>query len=201
MSTIKRIQSSRANGARSKGPATPEGKRRSSKNATRHGLLANSIVMEGESRASFDALLAQHVERFQPADGVEFGFIEEMVAAHWRQRRAWAIETRILENRVKEKQAGDEIDRMAAAFTDLAATPGLGLIHRYETRLHCSSQRGLHNFLLVRTAIPNEPSSGDANLPIGAVTPKVGQALSPANPENHEPPPIPSPPAYNTDNT
>jgi hypothetical protein len=179
MSSLKRILSSRANGARSTGPATPEGKRRSSRNSIRHGLLAGCVVMENESRASFDALLAQHVERFQPADGVELGFIEDMVAAQWRQRRAWALETRIFENRVKAQQPGDEIDRMATAFTDLASSPALSLMHRYETRVHCSYQRGLHNLILVRTAIPNEPSPisghpGNGQLQIGpAASPTV----------------------------
>lgn len=158
MSSLRLTLAARSNGARSMGPATPQGKRRSSQNAVRHGLLARCIVMENESRASFDALLAQHIERLRPADGVEFGFIEEMTAAYWRMRRAWALETRMLEQRVAAQRPGDEIDRIAAAFTDLTATPGLGLMHRYETRLHCIYQRALHNLLLLRAAIPNEPN-------------------------------------------
>jgi len=161
MPSLRLTLAARANGARSNGPATPEGKRRSSQNATRHGLLARCVVMQNESRAGFDALLAQHLDRYQPADGVEFGFIEEMVAAYWRMRRAWALETRIFENRVAAQQPGDELDRMAAAFTDLANQPSLGLMHRYETRLHCIYQRALQNFLLLRAAapaIPNEPN-------------------------------------------
>ena len=158
MSSVRLTLAARANGARSRGPATPEGKRRASQNATRHGLLARCIVMENESRTAFEALLAQHLERLQPADGLEFGFIEEMAAAYWRMRRAWALETRIFENHAKAQPPGDEIDRMAAVFTDPAAHPGLGLMHRYETRLHCIYQRALHNFLLLRAAIPNEPN-------------------------------------------
>ena len=161
MPSLRLTLAARANGARSKGPLTPEGKRRSSQNAIRHGLLANCLMLQDESRAAFDALLAQHLDRLQPADGVEYGFIEEMVAAYWRMRRAWALETRMLENRVAAQPPGDEIDRMATAFTDLANQPALGLMHRYETRLHCIYQRALHNFLLLRAAapaIPNEPN-------------------------------------------
>jgi len=158
MSSLRLTLAARANGARSRGPATPEGKRRSSQNAIRHGLLARCIVMENESRTAFDALLAQHLHRLQPADGLEFGFIEEMAAAYWRMRRAWALETRIFENHAKAQPPGDEIDRMAAAFTDPATHSGLALMHRYETRLHCIYQRALHNFLLLRAAIPNEPN-------------------------------------------
>ena len=157
MRSLRRINSSRANGARSRGPITPEGKQRSSANALRHGLLAKCLVMENESIECFDELVTQHQERFAPADGVEFAMIEEMVAANWRMRRAWALETRIFENHAKAQPPGDEIDRMAAIFTDPATNPGLGLMHRYETRLHCIYQRALHNFLLLRLAIPNEP--------------------------------------------
>ena len=166
MSSLRRILSSRANGARSRGPATSQGKQRSAQNAVRHGLLARCIVMQNESRESFEAHLAQHVDRLQPADDVEYGMIEEMAAASWRMRRAWALETRMLDNAVAAPGsagdpatgASDPIDRMAAAFTTLAATPALGLIHRYETRLHMMYQRSLHNLLLLRTVIPNEPS-------------------------------------------
>jgi hypothetical protein len=157
MSSLRRVLASRANGARSRGPVSPLGKQRSSQNALRHGLLARCVVLENESRESFEALLSQHLDRLQPADGVEFGMVEEMVAAFWRMRRTWAMETRILENQIASQSPEGQIDRMAGAFTDLAASPALGLMHRYETRLHCMYQRALHNLLLLRSAgMPNE---------------------------------------------
>jgi hypothetical protein len=56
-------------------------------------LLARIVVLENESPDGFAEVLTDHLERFQPADGVEFGITEEMVAAWWRVRRAWSIET------------------------------------------------------------------------------------------------------------
>ena len=66
MSSLRRINSSRANGARSRGPITPEGKERASANALRHGLLAECVVLENESNQCFDDLVTQHIERFAP---------------------------------------------------------------------------------------------------------------------------------------
>src|ERR1017187_2811475 len=99
-SSLRRILASRANGAGSQGPSTPQGKQRSSQNAIRHGLLARCIVLDKESRPAFEALLTQPLYSLQPADGGEFGMVEEMVASYWRMRRAWAIETRSEERRV-----------------------------------------------------------------------------------------------------
>jgi hypothetical protein len=158
MSSFRRIQASRANGRLALGPISPEGKHISSQNALRHGLLAQCIVMESESAENFDALLHQLIDRLQPADGVEFGMIEEMAAAYWRMRRAWAIETRMLENKTAAQPEGDTLDRMAAAIADPAAAPTLALVHRYEARLHLMYQRALHNLFLLRAAVPNEPS-------------------------------------------
>jgi len=163
MSSLRRILSSRANGARSRGPKTLEGKQRSSRNAIRHGLLAKCVLLGNESRECFESLLAQHLDRYGPVDGVELGFIEEMVAASWRLRRIWATETRLLDNAIQDQQSPDELGRLAAAFSTLASTPELALIHRYETRLHTIYQRSLYNLLLLRTAMPNEPSSISAN--------------------------------------
>jgi hypothetical protein len=81
MSSLRRVQSSKADGARSKGPSTPAGKQRSSLNALRHGMCAKCIVLDHESRDNFLVLVQQHTGLFQPANEVEVGMIEEMCAA------------------------------------------------------------------------------------------------------------------------
>src|SRR5689334_20406861 len=92
MSSKRRIEASRRNGARSQGPKTEAGKSRSSHNATRHGLLAERVVLEDESQENFQIVVNDYVQKFQPRDGVEFGMIEEMSASYWRLHRAMAIE-------------------------------------------------------------------------------------------------------------
>lgn len=159
MSSLRRILASRANAARSTGPVTAQSKRKSSQNATTHGLLARHIGMRDESPEVFQAVLNDHLRRLQPADGVEAGMVEEMVASYWRLRRAWALETRLLENEAAAQPSADALDRITYAFADLAAKPSLALMHRYQTRLHLNYQRALHNMLLLRAAtVPNEPN-------------------------------------------
>jgi hypothetical protein len=152
MSSQERKTASRANGARSKGPITPAGKSRSSKNATRHGLFAKCVVLDCESREDFDSLLGDFVARFRPADDVELGLVEEMLSAFWRQRRIWAIETRIMDDAISTQPPdNDDMSRLTDAFTAVAAQPNLGLIHRYETRLHRIFQRALANLIQMRS--------------------------------------------------
>ena len=192
MSSLKRILSSRANGARSRGPVTPAGKQASSLNAVRHGLLAKCVVLPTESRVGFDILLDQHIQRFSPIDDVELGVIEEMVASLWRLRRTWAIETRLHADAINAQEPGDEIGRLAAAFTALAASPQLGLLHRYEARLHHMRQRALENIYLLRsTQLANEPAF-DPPSPDSAADPTPATPTAPATPATPAPAPTPS---------
>ena len=106
-SSYRRILASRANGAHSRGPRTPRGKARSSQNAIHHGLLAKCVVLNGESDEGFQLLLSHHLARFAPADDVDRGFVDEMAAASWRLRRAWALETRLFDQAVEDQPPGD----------------------------------------------------------------------------------------------
>jgi len=62
----KRSQASRINGARSRGPKTPEGKARSSQNAIQHGLLAANILITDECRHNFKALSDLLIQQLNP---------------------------------------------------------------------------------------------------------------------------------------
>ena len=192
MSSVRRILSSRTNGSRSSGPVTVEGKRRSAQNAVSHGLLCRQIVMKDESPECFEVVMRDHLDRLKPADGVEFAMVEEMVASHWRLRRAWALEARLLENEAAAQTDVDPLDRLANAFADLSAKPSLGLMHRYQTRLHLNYQRALYNMLLLRaTTVPNDATVPNEPSPISEQT-----SLAEANIQVHC---LPAPEEHNAD--
>lgn len=71
MPTDKQIEATRINGAKSNGPATPEGKEASSRNARKHGFSARKFILEQEDFAEFNGLLTAYRDRFRPADRVE----------------------------------------------------------------------------------------------------------------------------------
>ena len=179
---------SRANGRRSRGPVTAAGKQRSSQNAVRHGLLARCLVLQDESPEGFRQAHDEHVAQLQPANPLELAIIDEMVAAMWRMRRAWAIETNLMET---ASSTSDPLQRITDAFKELAATPALSLLHRYETRLHMVYQRALKNLLLLRSLSPAEAAE-----PIELPPPPSPEPTPPA-PEppapSLEPDPAPSP--------
>src|SRR5579872_5516628 len=65
MRTPKQIAASRAKGARSKAPITAQGKRNSSRNGIRHGLLAKAVLLKDEHTGRFidllNDLIAKHL--------------------------------------------------------------------------------------------------------------------------------------------
>ena len=70
----------RANGARSEGPATEEGKAKSARNAVKHGLTSNVLIHTTESREKMDELQAYRDE-YQPQGQTETDLVDELSAA------------------------------------------------------------------------------------------------------------------------
>jgi hypothetical protein len=148
MATQRQIDAARRNGAKSRGPVTAEGKMRASRNALRHGLRSDKLlVLRNESEQNWDDLLGACLRCFEPADDFESELVHEIAAARWRMRRAWAVETGLFDAQMDTQNAKlrescgvvDEGARLAAAFTALADnTSALNLVTRYETRLRRS---------------------------------------------------------------
>jgi hypothetical protein len=189
----KRALASRANGAKSRGPKTEQGKRRSAQNSLRHGLLAKCILLDNECRDTFQIVHQYHLEKFNPADDVEHSAVEEMVAAAWRLRRIWTIETALFDNKIGSRTDPTSRDRMAAAFSELAAGNELNLLDRYEARLHRAYQRALSNFLALRefdaTPLPNEPDAEiDTADPVAQPEAAPSESPLPNEPNKQTPP-------------
>ncbi len=104
-----------------------------------------------------------------------------MAAAYWRQRRAWAIETRLLDDAVQARASDDELGRICAAYRELSTSPDLRSIQRYETRLHRIFQRALYNLLLLRAAAPLQDPDSQSAAEVGRVSGPVS-GLPPAVP-------------------
>jgi hypothetical protein len=102
MSSQRRIDSSRRNGALSRGPITEAGKSRSSRNNLRHGILAQTVVLENEDKNAFIEYLIAFEDEHQPGDQTELDLVETMAVARWRVRRLWAMEKANLEEEMKQ---------------------------------------------------------------------------------------------------
>jgi hypothetical protein len=151
-SSLRRIAASRANGARSRGPVTAQGKQRSSKNAATHGFASASIVLTTEDWPSYLQCREAFIQRFQPVDDVELGLVEEMVAARWRQQRIWALESAAIDDELDAQRP--EVDRTYSAITPDVRTVlafarladesrALALMGRYEARYSRQFYRAL----------------------------------------------------------
>jgi hypothetical protein len=93
-----RAAASRANGARSRGPRTVEGKARSARNALKHGLRAEQhVVVLEEDRDEFATLETALAAELAP-DGALQSFLARRVArAAWRLARADRVEAELFE--------------------------------------------------------------------------------------------------------
>lgn len=166
MSSDLKSQSARANGAKSRGPVTPEGLAKSSRNSLSHGLSAQSVVLPAESSEEFQILLNAHIHQFQPANHVEMELVRVMVIARWRLRRILAIETSLLANELVRRaediddefseMTGDE--RLAWVFQRLADNgQSLALLARYEGTLGRAFDRAFKQLNVLRSAGTHPP--------------------------------------------
>jgi hypothetical protein len=150
---------SRANGAHSQGPASPQGKLNSSRNALRHGLHAKTLVLSNEDADTFDALLAGYLAEHQPETITEYDLVTEMAFAKWRQYRSWITETGAINKEMADTNAAitaayehfDESIRTAYAVEScLKRTRTLELCSRLEGRCNRQYHRALTTLQALR---------------------------------------------------
>jgi hypothetical protein len=106
MSSDRKTNASRSNGAKSRGPVTPEGRRASSMNALCHGLSTKTLVISTESADEFQSLTDSFVQEYQPQGPTEAALVHRLAWSVWRAHRYDGIETGMFDIEIG-RQAGD----------------------------------------------------------------------------------------------
>jgi hypothetical protein len=161
----KRAAASRANGAKSRGPVTAQGRANSSRNRLRHGLRAQTASVDRESADRLTALLASYEREFQPRSDMERKLVETMALAAWRRTCLWKLETVEISREVRRLELltpdKTSIALVAFAFENLSGDGGpLNLINRLESRCDRHYDRAFDRLAALRTRGSHLAGSG-----------------------------------------
>lgn len=92
----RQLLANRRNAQKSTGPKTPEGKRRSARNAIRHGLYAKDFLLatreQLRAEGRFEEFARNLYETLGPRDASEAALVTRIVNAAWQMRRAIRFE-------------------------------------------------------------------------------------------------------------
>jgi hypothetical protein len=97
MTSLRQIEANRRNALRSTGPKTETGKQRSSQNAIRHGLTAETVIGALEDPEDYKAFEQAVTADYYAETAVERELVLRLASLLWRLRRSTLIETGLLQ--------------------------------------------------------------------------------------------------------
>src|SRR5580704_12794746 len=97
MTSFRQIEANRRNARLSTGPTTEEGKRKSRRNAVRHGLTAETVIDALEDAEDYAAFEIAVTSDYDVRTAVERELVLRLASLLWRLRRATAIESGLFE--------------------------------------------------------------------------------------------------------
>ena len=184
------VLAAQTNGRKSKGPATPEGKRKSAANSRRHGLFSKTIQTGEECERLFHRLHTSFLAEFRPATPFEKSQVETMALSQARYHWALGTSTSLLTGEIEsDTTTPDPQIRAHLAWQRVSAAMDrlLRLQSRFDrdyfkalNRLRESQKRNERTESAAQTP---ESASGKRNerteSPMRPALPAVGRALQP----------------------
>ena len=119
------MNSNGKNAHQSSGPKTANGKRTSSRNATKHGFFAKELLLSDEEKAEFETLDRTLREQLRPGMALQSIGLEKIVCCAWRCKLAARLEARrlrILLEATQDREAQPEDAQDPARLRWYAAT-------------------------------------------------------------------------------
>jgi hypothetical protein len=123
------------------GPRTPEGRRRSSLNATRHQLTSKVYIATPEESDAYNAHIAAYMEALAPVGLLETELAALIAADRWRCKRAIMIENSMFAQGYLDHAEAIDVDNsqvaeaLAEGKTWTEQAHSLSLLTTYEGRI------------------------------------------------------------------
>jgi hypothetical protein len=111
MASQKQLLANKLNAKKSTGAKTPEGKRRSSLNAIKHGLTCEKHVAIGENKREFELLKLRVLRDFPVFDVKSEIYVRKIIQYEWSLRRYQLIETGIFSRESLDYNQSENITR------------------------------------------------------------------------------------------
>jgi hypothetical protein len=205
MTSAKKIAANQNNAEKSSGPTTEQGKRRSKRNATKHGVLARELVVNESDKPEFEELRNALHDQLAPATTLQGIAFDRIVCAIWRQQLAVRFDAKRLKETIdqaeekedpgqKETPAGHILPTKwyGESLADLRIARGLlawlredvkanGWIHREEWKSEVVPAFGEKFFSMLTDWVPSEIDSILMAEMSTAHADKFGSSLSPTD--------------------
>jgi len=158
MTSDKQVQANQQNALKSTGPKTPKGKAAIRRNALKHGLLSQEVLLPGEDEAALKELGEHLRAELQPVGELENLLVERITAAAWRLHRLGRVEAGIFAWELNNKFAvvtqskADNTALGLAFIRDANGANAFSKLSRYETTLERSLDKALHELQRLQAA-------------------------------------------------
>lgn len=94
----KQRAANRRNAQLSTGPRTLAGRQKVSRNAIRHGLAGNTVIVPGEDRDAYESFCRQMIADLAPGSVEELSLVQTIADSWWRLDRVSGIENALFAN-------------------------------------------------------------------------------------------------------
>jgi hypothetical protein len=133
MATEKQSAANRKNALKSLGPTSVLGKMISSRNSTRHGFYATSVVLPDEDHDVFVRFARRLVTVYAPADVLEEEQVRTIIETRWQLRRATKVDTELFQ--MYRSYEGEERGVGTAFAQDATQGNAFSKVTRYQGSL------------------------------------------------------------------
>lgn len=188
MASEAQIAANRRNARKSTGPKTDAGRAVASRNALRHGLTAEQLVLFDERAEDLARFREELRAALDPADAVEEALAERIVLCAWRLRRAVRVEAALINAAAANVNNVFYQPGLGGAFRN--ATASLALAQRYEAALDRALSRA--QTMLERRQARRRSEPVIAPIAVDLDARDAGDPIA-AHRENYETKPIPAP--------